>query len=339
VPVGGGVFKTTDGGNSWASINNGFPVTAIQEVVVDPHNPATVYADGVYRSTDSGGHWTGLTAGLTSPVLSLAIRADGTVYAGTRDTGVFQLSNLGEEILAGVVPAAISAPGAAGSLFRTAIQLRNSADPEAQTAPASLVGHLIFHPSGASGSPNDPSLPFALAPGQVLAIPDVLATMGQAGIGSLDVLTTTGSMPVGVVRVFNDAGAAGTYGFSEDALPLSDALNADDHGILLAPPDLTLFRWNIGIRTLAAGAIVTLTVHDAQGTLTRTAIRSFGPNVMVQESADAFIVDDAHPGPQPPLGANDSLTVKVNAGNAFVYGAIADNKTNDPSFELARRLP
>ena len=48
-------------------------------------------------------------------------------------------------------------------------------------------------------------------------------------------------------RVYSDAGAAGTSGFTEDALSPYQAI--DSHGILLIPADTTNFRTNVGIRT------------------------------------------------------------------------------------------
>jgi photosystem II stability/assembly factor-like uncharacterized protein len=58
-----GVFKTTDGGVTWASINSGFPDTemSVGALVIDPSNPATVYAGttgfGVFKTTDGGQTW------------------------------------------------------------------------------------------------------------------------------------------------------------------------------------------------------------------------------------------------------------------------------------------
>lgn len=60
-----GLFKSTDGGTTWQSINNGTINTfgsppRIHALAVDPKTPTTIYAasgDGIYRSLDAGGHW------------------------------------------------------------------------------------------------------------------------------------------------------------------------------------------------------------------------------------------------------------------------------------------
>jgi len=64
----GGVYKTTDGGDHWSRVSNGFPDDLIGKVWVDvaQSNPNVVYAQveakgakgGLYRSADSGATWT-----------------------------------------------------------------------------------------------------------------------------------------------------------------------------------------------------------------------------------------------------------------------------------------
>jgi len=64
----GGVYKTTDGGDHWSRIGNGFPDDLIGKVWVDvaQSNPKVLYAQveargakgGLYRSADSGLSWT-----------------------------------------------------------------------------------------------------------------------------------------------------------------------------------------------------------------------------------------------------------------------------------------
>jgi hypothetical protein len=51
-----GVFKSTDGGESWTAINDGLTNLSINALAIDPINPTTIYAgiDGVYRYEDLG---------------------------------------------------------------------------------------------------------------------------------------------------------------------------------------------------------------------------------------------------------------------------------------------
>ncbi|MHB8718848.1 MAG: hypothetical protein ACYDAC_08160 [Candidatus Dormibacteria bacterium] len=89
-----GVFKTSDGAATWMAASAGLPSKAsVSALAVDPNFPSTVYAAvassayPVYRSADGGATWrstalTGTAYGYPELVNTLAVGADGTVYAG-----------------------------------------------------------------------------------------------------------------------------------------------------------------------------------------------------------------------------------------------------------------
>jgi photosystem II stability/assembly factor-like uncharacterized protein len=93
----GGVFKSTDGGASWAAMNTGLPHGAyVTALALDPTTPTTLYAGaygGVFKSTDGGRNWTAMNTGLLSPLSITALAVDPrtptTLYAGTHG-GVFE---------------------------------------------------------------------------------------------------------------------------------------------------------------------------------------------------------------------------------------------------------
>jgi photosystem II stability/assembly factor-like uncharacterized protein len=96
---GPGLFKSTDGGNSWARLGGLTAAAFSYSVAVDPKG--TVYAAPnlasspvVFRSTDGGASWNAVTSGLTGPVSDLAVDAQdpNTVYAATRGGGVFAIT-------------------------------------------------------------------------------------------------------------------------------------------------------------------------------------------------------------------------------------------------------
>lgn len=81
--VGGGVFKTTNGGATWFPVGDGMANMAVTTLVVDPVNPNILYAgtgdtnytefqvgsspgNGVHKSTDGGLTWTQLAATATT---------------------------------------------------------------------------------------------------------------------------------------------------------------------------------------------------------------------------------------------------------------------------------
>jgi hypothetical protein len=112
----------------------------------------------------------------------------------------------------------------------------------------------------------------------------------------------------------------------------ADALGAGERAILVAPPDTALYRYNVGVRSLGAGATLAITVRNAAGTVTRSLTHSFPSNYFEQRDSASFLEGA-------PVAANDTITIQVVSGRAIVYGATIDNRTNDPSMQLASRAP
>jgi hypothetical protein len=225
-----------------------------------------------------------------------------------------------------VLAVAGSVQGSFGSFFKTSVQLYNPKN-------VSVSGRLVYHPAGASASAGDPSLSFSLAPGKTVSYADLLPAMGVAsGVGSVDLIADqTSPLPVVLVRVFNDAGSAGTTGLAEEAMSPDDALRAGTGGVLIAPPDVQRFRLNIGIRSLEQGAALTITVRDRDGLVVKTVPKSFGPSFF-QQITSAQMLDGYV------LAGGETITFDLASGSAFVYGATTDNTTNDPSVQFARRI-
>ncbi|HEY2325557.1 MAG TPA: hypothetical protein VGJ82_22055 [Thermoanaerobaculia bacterium] len=216
-----------------------------------------------------------------------------------------------------------STPGNFGSYFKTAVQLYN---PRTQT----ISGKIVFHTQATSGSASDPSLAYSIAPGKTLAFADLLPAMGIAsGLGSADIVSDVNSaLPVALSRVFNDGGAAGTTGLSQEALSTDDALQQGSTAVLFAPTDVSKFRLNIGVRTLAQGAAVSITVRDRDGAVVKTVSKTFDGTYFRQFGSADFL--DGYN-----LTGGETITIEVSSGSAFFYGATTDNVTNDPSVQTA----
>ncbi|HEY3026241.1 MAG TPA: hypothetical protein VGJ55_08845, partial [Pyrinomonadaceae bacterium] len=85
----GGVFKSPDGGATWASANSEMPNTNVSELALDPIHPGTMYVLGngrfnsnanastdygngsLYKSTNGGGSWTAINNGLPQNINGL----------------------------------------------------------------------------------------------------------------------------------------------------------------------------------------------------------------------------------------------------------------------------
>jgi len=244
---------------------------------------------------------------------------------------LYAATAVGLEVVTRIIPVVGSTPGNHGSFFRTELQFRNGGG-------ADLSGRFVFHPSGRAAQAGDPSLPFTLQSDETTSWSDVVDSMGITGLGTMDLLLPpASSSPVIITRVYNDAGADGTSGFTEDAIDPNErgsgsaVLTGGTTGILVAPSDLTRYRFNIGVRTLSSGVGCSIWIRSANGATVHGELRSYDPSFFEQTSADEFA--------NVPIHENDSIEITVTRGSVIVYGATTDNTTNDPSFQYARVVP
>jgi len=93
-PSRGGVFKSSDGGETWAAAGNLLPGTWIWTLAIDPSAPAHVYAAtqaGVFKSNDSAASWRALNSGLpTLNVFDFAIDRTGSLLRAATDAGLYE---------------------------------------------------------------------------------------------------------------------------------------------------------------------------------------------------------------------------------------------------------
>lgn len=86
-----GIYRSTDGGATWQSTNNGLGNVEVRALAIDPFNPQVIYAGrddggGVYRTVDGGANWSAFDEDLGSRNIK-SLWLDGgschTLLAGT----------------------------------------------------------------------------------------------------------------------------------------------------------------------------------------------------------------------------------------------------------------
>lgn len=100
------IYKTRDGGQTWANLSRGMSHSRVIAMAVDPAYPATVYAgtkgDAVYKSHDGGQRWMSMRSGLDDATISSVVNqfvfdpADNNHIFLATTMGVFETKNGGE---------------------------------------------------------------------------------------------------------------------------------------------------------------------------------------------------------------------------------------------------
>jgi hypothetical protein len=216
-----------------------------------------------------------------------------------------------------VIPVVGSTRGVNNANFKTSLRLGPPS--------TASVGKIVFHPAGRAGSDEDPSIPYHIERGQTMEFDDIVAAIGQTGIGSLDILQTfpfvtdESSVPPVEARLFNEAGGV-TYGAFESPVLPADAYKPIDWNIFVPS---SRFRVNIGIRTLTA-AHVTFFLIAADGAITQKIV-DYAADFIFMDAADHFFGKPVNPG--------DSIVINVSGENviAIPFHTFTDNSTNDPA--------
>ena len=232
--------------------------------------------------------------------------------------------SVSSEVRTQVILAAGATGGLGGASFKTDVFIGNLRSNATR-------GRLVYHPAGASGTTTDPSVAFSLDPQRSLSLPNFVSTnLGLTGVGSVDVYTTLGYEPPNLaVRIYDDAGAAGTKGFTMEAVTPRDALQPFENALLFAPQDVTRFRMNIGVRTIEATEVQFLHL-DRDGNSRAFVKKNYPADYFIQNSAASFT------GVTPNDG--DTIIVYSQQKAFFAYSSIIDNTTNDPSVQIAKHL-
>jgi photosystem II stability/assembly factor-like uncharacterized protein len=120
--TGGGVWKTTDAGQHWKNISDGFfELGSVGAIAVSESNPSVVYVgmgehaprgvmtshgDGVYKSNDAGKTWTSVGLEKTQHISRIVVHptnseilwvaAQGALHGPTRERGIYKSVNGGK---------------------------------------------------------------------------------------------------------------------------------------------------------------------------------------------------------------------------------------------------
>jgi photosystem II stability/assembly factor-like uncharacterized protein len=169
-PGHGGVFKSTDSGETWTAAQHLLPDTWVRALAIDPVSSSQIYVatrNGVYRSVDAGTSWAPINAGLPSlDVWSISIDRTGSLLRAATAAGLFEYQISGQPPSASVpvieyfyaafrhyfitsIPGEINAldNGAFPGWVRTGLQFNAYAAPNENSAPVCRFFSTAFAPT------------------------------------------------------------------------------------------------------------------------------------------------------------------------------------------------
>lgn len=109
--AGGGVWKTTNGGNNWTVLTDGLSNLTGGDITIDPNNPNILYygsgelnysldshyGDGIFKSTDAGATWVKIAPYSMCPRYSEIIvdKSNSNIVYAAGGSGIFKSTNAG----------------------------------------------------------------------------------------------------------------------------------------------------------------------------------------------------------------------------------------------------
>jgi hypothetical protein len=216
-----------------------------------------------------------------------------------------------------ILPVVGSTPGAMGGQFKTSLKLTAGIPGQS--------GRIVFHPAGRAAMETDPSRPYTFAvPGDTLVFDDVVAEMGQSGIGSLEIVPDAAGDPIVPAieaRLFNDT-SIGTFGTNAHPVFPFDYLSVD--GLRIVMPD-SRFRVNVGFRAItdtSVGVLIFGLDRRLRGNRAFTL-----PAGWMQMTSIADVAGG-------PLQPGEFIQLSFG-GSVVPFYTITENRTNDPTLIVA----
>jgi subtilisin-like proprotein convertase family protein len=213
------------------------------------------------------------------------------------------------------IAAVAHAQGALGTSWQTDVRLFNTSSREANVT-------AIFTRAGEEGWGHFAAVNLAIAPKQVVALDDVVATTMQTiGVGQLEFLGDTDALII-TSRTYTRAGGgtlAGTYGQFIPAVATTDATTLDSVPHILSSPD---FRTNLGFAE----------VNGSEGSVRVTLFDAASGAILSQQD---FPIVPFGQMQFPATGAalmTAELRVVSGEARIIAYSSVIDNRSGDPIY-------
>ncbi len=331
---GGGVFKSTDSGATWAAANTGLTNWVVQALAVDP-TAATLYAgtggDGVFKSTDSGAHLGRCPRGRPERRAPRLCQSPGPgrhggddPLRGCRQRLAIHTSRRRNALL----PSSARAPGAGGAFYTTDVTVANTGASDTGLT----LKFLGNNQDGSGGAERS----FTLAAGQSTTYADILGSVfGETtNFGAISISSSSPSFVV--LGQTSTPGFGGTFGQSVPAARPSDLITGGAPRSIVGVREDGAFRTNL-ILSNATSASLDVDVAlfaDTGANLgnKRYTLEPLGMTQVTRVVRDMGLAADVR-------GARVVLSTPTAGGSFSAYASAIDNVTNDPRTLLPKGPP
>lgn len=319
-----GVFKTTDGGQSWRPFNNGLQVPnatffySVTSLAIDPATANTVYAltqnNGVFKTADGSANWMAVNNGLPAlgvRTLALDRATPANLYVGVATGGDGYVAKL----------------NAAGSALQWLNYLGGSTDDSANAVAVDRDGAVYV--AGATASGDFPTL----TPLQPFRGADAFITKFNAGGTALVYSTWLGGAGTDVARALtvSATGQAVVAGSTNStAFPTTNPLQAAHGG---GVNDGFVARFN------PAGSALEISTYlggSADDQVFAAALDNAGQIYLTGVTASPNFPTRDAPQPQARGGTTEAFVTKLAVGgNALVYSTFLGGSATEQGNGIA----
>lgn len=222
-----------------------------------------------------------------------------------------------------LVPAAASASGIGGSVWKSEIGVANPSANE-------VTARLYFVSSGSQWPGNELGEPLVIPAGGALYLDDPLAAMRPTS--GLLVVSLSSEKAIVSTRTYNAAAGVATYGQGIPAIRLAEA-SASSHLILPLVHSIPgRFHTNVGIvQTSSSSIAVRVRVHTASGQELGSRIYSM---TGAWFQANRILDEIHHPGETLEGGWIEAELVAGSPSYWMAYASVVDENSGDPTYVL-----
>jgi hypothetical protein len=312
----GGTVLISSDGDSWHEQDAGTSADLYQVAAAD-YGFITVGGSIMLAAGTDGTGWQTVSPPTASDLHDVLVRPGVELVSSSTRIWQRRCPSLSIDDAAAVLPAAVHAAGAHGSLWQSNALIHN---------PGASLAEVDLYLLGLDDSSTEQPVTLIMPPFSSAQLPDILYRQLQVEDGSAALAAVTTQPIMLGSRCLTTAGTAGTYGQGIPGRAPSQALTSGERATLIQLSGGPQYRTNFGFSSRAPVATtVDLELFRDDGT-------SLGSRAVTLQPYGFSQLNDLLSG----SGDAGAAYAVVHSGHAraryFTYASVVDNRTGDPAY-------